>query len=224
MGNSKKNKKKKDNKLIGYPIYGINYFGGENEGSDLGGGDVGGIGESKLEGLIREIFEEFNKGIVSEMPRDFDRSMLTYDKIPSEVIDNFNKNITISVAFVKKDGSIRHMAFRKRLNAYIKSDSPKTELQSNILQNNNLLQVYDTNLYIKSKKDGNSDSDAARSSYRRVTLDNVLGFLTGGKFYDTRGINKILERYGEDVYNSLTKNMKVAMQNEIKKIDKDMSL
>jgi len=214
-----KNKKNRIKGIMGYPILGVNYLNSDSDGSGESSGDGGGMGESKVIDIVKMLVEE----VLSEMPRDFDENMLTFDKIPKQILDNYYKNITISVAFVKKDGSIRHMAFRKKLNAYIRSTNEKTELQSNILQNNNLLQVYDTNLFIKAKKEGKDPNMAARSSFRRVTMDNVLGFLTGGKFYDARGINKIKERYGEDVYNSLTPGMKKAMLKEIEYIDGELN-
>lgn len=172
--------------------------------------------------LIRLIIEDINRDMISEMPRDYDVEMLTYDKIPSEVLKRFKRNITISAAFIKKDGSIRHMAFRKKLNAYVKSTAPKTDLQANVLQNNNLLQVYDTNVYIKAKKEGKTHDQAVNGCYRRITLDNVLGFLVGGKFYDTRDINKIRERYGEKLYNGLTKGMQGVILKNIDDVDKGL--
>jgi hypothetical protein len=147
-------------------------------------------------------------------------NMLTYDKLPEKVKDYFRRNITISVAFVKTNGAIRHMAFRRNLKSYVKSDAEKTEKQINKLQNNNLMLVYDTNIYIKElaqlRASGaeNPEEKAAKKSFRNFRLNNVLGFLCGGEFFDFREDNQILERYGEETYDALTKNMVKAMHRE----------
>ena len=138
--------------------------------------------------------------------------MLTYDTLPQEIINAFRKNITTSVAFVKKDGSVRHMAFRRNLKAYIASDREKTEKQINVLQNNNLFQVYDTNVYIKALKATGDPEQAAKESYRRFALDKVLAFLCRGNVYDMREENNIIERYGPEVYEQLTPAMIRSMQ------------
>lgn len=132
---------------------------------------------------------------------------LTFDELPEKVKEYFKRNITVSVAFVKKDGSVRHMAFRRNLNAYIKSDKPKSELQMNVDQNNNFLSVYDTNAFIKAKKETGDSAAAASKSFRKVTLHNVLAFMAGGQVFDMRDMNKIMDRFGEVIYDSLTKNM-----------------
>jgi hypothetical protein len=44
--------------------------------------------------------------------------MLTYDNLPQEFKNNLKLNKTASVVFVKKDGTVRTMAFRKFLKAY----------------------------------------------------------------------------------------------------------
>ena len=148
-------------------------------------------------------------------------SKLTFDTLPECVKNNFLKNITVSVAFVKADGkTVRHMAFRRNLLSYEKSQAEKTQAQANYLTNNNLMNVYDTNLFIKSKKAymdaGMTPEEAAKKaskeSYRNVKLENVLGFLCGGKFYDMREKNDIAARFDAGVYDQLTKGMVMKMK------------
>ena len=91
--------------------------------------------------------------------------MLTFDTLPDKVKDNYKRNITSSVAFVKADGTVRHIAFRRNLNSYIASDKPKSEKQVNVQANNNLLLVVDTNAYIKALKGSNGDKAAAAKKY-----------------------------------------------------------
>jgi len=148
------------------------------------------------------------------MNEGIDGGVLTYDDLPGKVKEYFKRNITVSVAFVKKDGSVRHMAFRRSLKAYEKSDKEKTDAQMNVLKNNNLMNVYDTNVYIKTKKETGDPALAAKSSFRNFKLENVLAFLCGGEVFDMRENNKIKERFGEEVYNSLTKSMVSALERD----------
>jgi hypothetical protein len=55
-----------------------------------------------------------------------------------------------------------------------------------------------------------------------VLLGNVLGFLVAGKFKDLRQENNIQERFGEEVYNSLTKSMVRAMDAEQNQQDTEL--
>jgi hypothetical protein len=145
--------------------------------------------------------------ILTENLIEMVENALTFNELPSCIKDNFHKNITMSVAFVKKDGTVRHMAFRRNLKSYVKSDRPKTDAQKNILINNNLLNVYDTNLYIKALQETQDQTAAAKVSYRNIKLDTVLAILCNGQIHDFRDRNKIMDIYGETVYNQLTKNM-----------------
>jgi hypothetical protein len=140
---------------------------------------------------------------------------LTYSQMPAQILDAYRQNKAIGVAFVKADGSVRAMAFRRYLRAYSRSTKEKSEKELNVLQNNNLFQVYDTNLYIKNLKqfDGDEGMSAAKS-YRRFHLNSVLVFVLKGVLYDFREKNKIKERYGDQVYNSLTKGMFNAIKSE----------
>jgi hypothetical protein len=75
---------------------------------------------------------------------------------------------------------------------------------------------YDVNLYKAALKTYNGDETTASSkAYRQFFLDNVLAFMSGGKVYDFRKENEIMERYGEQVYNQLTPSMIKALKNEI---------
>lgn len=148
---------------------------------------------------------------------------LTYNTLPPEIKNAIDKNQTVGVAFVKKDGTVRHMAFRRHLNAYVFSDKPKTEKQQNASMTHNQMTVYDTNAYIRALNElGGDKTAAANKSFRIITLHNVLGFLHGGKFYDMRENNNIMNKYGENVYNQLTKNMVNAMNVEVDKGEVDM--
>jgi hypothetical protein len=136
-----------------------------------------------------------------------------------------NSNKLVSVAFVKKDGQVRHMLIRKYLSAYEKSQREKTDAQKNIESNFDLQRVIDMNVYLrelkrlKNENIGNDvellKKDAAKSAWRSINLKNVLGFLVGGNFIDLRGENDILNRYGQEVYDSLTKSMIDSMNNEM---------
>lgn len=142
--------------------------------------------------------------------------MLTFDTLPDKVKDNYKRNITSSVAFVKADGTVRHIAFRRNLNSYIASDKPKSEKQANVQANNNLLLVVDTNAYIKALKGSNGDkAAAAKKAWRNIKLGEVLAFMASGEVFDMREENNILERYGEEIYSQLTPNMKAALMSDI---------
>jgi len=145
--------------------------------------------------------------------------------------DALDKNKTVSVAFVKKDGTVRHMAIRSNLSSYVGSDREKTEKQQNVEMNNNLKKVIDINSYIKTLKtlrqDPNIDEvsakqQAAKGAWRSINLENVLGFLVSGKFKDLRDENNILERYGQEIYNQLTKSMVRAMDAELQNQEQEI--
>lgn len=145
--------------------------------------------------------------------------------------DALDKNKTVSVAFVKKDGTVRHMAIRSNLSSYVGSDREKTEKQQNVEMNNNLKRVIDINSYIKTLKtlrqDPNIDEvsakqQAAKGAWRSINLENVLGFLVSGKFKDLRDENNILERYGQEIYNQLTKSMVRAMDAELQNQEQEI--
>ena len=141
--------------------------------------------------------------------------MLTYQTLPEEVKNAYQKNITTSVVFVTKDGRLRPMAFRRNLNAYVRSFAVKTDAQANVAANNNLITVYDTNLFIKNKRELGDDAKAASASYRRIILDTVVAFMVGGHVFDMRAENNIRERFGDEAYMGLTKNMAKQMKDDI---------
>jgi hypothetical protein len=129
---------------------------------------------------------------------------LTFDGMPEQVKQSYNGGQILSVVFVKKDGTVRPMAFSKFTKAYKPSESPKSDLQANVLSNNNLMVGYDRNTYKKLKNELGNAEEAAKGSWRRFKLDTVLGFLAGGQFFDMRDENRIQERFGQEVYNQLT--------------------
>jgi hypothetical protein len=67
-----------------------------------------------------------------------------------------------------------------------------------------------------------SREEASKKCWRKFRLNNVLGFLVGGKFKDLRQENDIRERFGDMVYNSLTKSMVRAMDTEQNQQDMDL--
>lgn len=141
--------------------------------------------------------------------------MLTFDTLPDKVKENYKRNITTSVAFVKKDGTVRHIAFRRSIKAYEASSAEKTDAQINVLKNNNLMNVVDTNAYIRALKEFGGDSAAAsKKAFRNFKLENVLAFMASGQVFDMREENGILEKFGEEVYSQLTKSMVNALSND----------
>lgn len=130
--------------------------------------------------------------------------------------DAIDNNILVSVAFVKKDGTVRHMSIKKSLSSYVGSDREKTEKQMNVEMNNNIKKVVDINSYIKKLKElrnigveeEQAKMEASKGAWRSINLENVLGFMVRGNFIDLRDENEIMDRFGEEVYNSLTKSMK----------------
>ena len=59
--------------------------------------------------------------------------------------------------------------------------------------------------------DEQAKMEAAKGAWRSINLENVLGFMVRGNFIDLRDENEIMDRFGEQVYNSLTKSMKNAL-------------
>jgi len=153
---------------------------------------------------------------------EFDFNRFKNDDDMQKLRDTIDKNITVSVAFVKKDNTVRFMSVRKYLKSYKPSDKPKSELQKNFQENNDIKRVIDINLYIKTLKElknRNFDEDeakelAAKSAWRNINLKNVLGFMVRGEFIDLRSENQIRERFGEEIYNNLTKSMKNSLGQE----------
>ena len=99
--------------------------------------------------------------------------------------------------------------------AYIGSTADKTEKQQNLNANNDVTKVIDVNAYIKALKVNHGNkAQAASAAWRTLNLKNILGFIIGTNFIDLRDENEINERFGEEIYNSLTKSMVNAMEQQ----------
>jgi hypothetical protein len=122
------------------------------------------------------------------------------------------KNINVSVAYVKNDGTVRHMLVKRYLSSYVPSEKERTEKQMAINQTHDVKRVIDLNAYNKSLRETGDKELSAKKAWRTINLDNVLGFMVRGNFIDLRDENEIKDRFGEDVHNSLTKSMVSAMQ------------
>jgi hypothetical protein len=122
------------------------------------------------------------------------------------------KNINVSVAYVKNDGTVRHMLVKRYLSSYVPSEKERTEKQMAINQTHDVKRVIDLNAYNKSLRETGDKELSAKKSWRTINLDNVMGFMVRGNFIDLRDENEIKDRFGEEVYNSLTKSMVSAMQ------------
>lgn len=175
------------------------------------------ITESQLKKLILRKATEKDSSQLDEL----DYGSFHSDENFSQLRDAIDKNKMISVAFVKKDGSVKHMLIRKNLSSYIGSTREKTDAQMNVESNHNIKKVVDVNAYKRELKnlrnmDPQTDEvilkqNAAKKAWRSVNLENVLGFMVGGQFIDLRDENNIRDRFGEDVYNSITRSMVNAM-------------
>lgn len=157
--------------------------------------------ETEIKDIIRKSLKEQVE--IDEV----DYESFTNSEIFAPLRDAIKKNKTVSVVFVKKDGTVRPMAIRKSLGSYTFSDAPKSQAQQDIKQTYDLKRFIDINAYIKNKREMGDPEAAARASWRTVSLRDTLGFLAGGHFVDVRDENQIRERFGEEVYNALTPNM-----------------
>ena len=136
--------------------------------------------------------------------------------------DALKKNQTVSVVFVKKDGTVRPMAIRRSLKSHVFSDAQKTDAQKDIQKTYDLKRFIDINAYIRSRRELGDSEAAAKISWRTVPLQDTLGFLAGGHFYDVRDENEIMERFGEEIYNSLTTNMVRAIEAQQAQAEADL--
>lgn len=172
------------------------------------------ITESQFYKLVNE------SGVIDEL----DYNSFQNDENLESLRKAINHNKVISVAYVKKDGTVRHMAIKKNLSSYIPSDKEKTEKQINLQQNNNIKSVIDINIYKKKLREFNGDkAQAAKQSWRMINLQNVLGFLVGGRFIDLREENNILERFGQQIYDQLTKGMMRSMEQDNNQIEQELA-
>jgi hypothetical protein len=168
------------------------------------------LSEKQLKRIIQENIEELNYQSLQD------------DENLQDLRDSIDKNKLVSVAFVKKDGSVKHMLIRKSLSSYMGSDREKTDAQRNVEMNHDLKKVVDVNAYkreMKYLRSENPEMDmdtikqmASKKAWRSVNLRNVLGFMVGGRFIDLRDENEIMDRFGETVHGQLTKSMIGAMQ------------
>ena len=99
----------------------------------------------------------------------------------------------------------------------------------NLQQNNNVVRVIDLILYRKTLKTlrvrvaerDDAESKATQQSWKTINLGTVLGFLAGGQFIDLREENDIMERFGEEIYNSLTKGMVKRLEQQHQEVQQD---
>jgi len=172
------------------------------------------VTESQMRRLLDKMINESKMGI-----DELDYESFTTGDDLQQLRDAIDRNILVSVAFVKKDGSVRHMAIKKNISSYVGSDREKSEKQMNVEMNNNIKKVVDINAYNKKLKelrnmgvdDDQAKAEASKVAWRSISLENVLGFMVRGNFVDLRDENDIMNRFGEEVYNSLTKSMKNAL-------------
>jgi hypothetical protein len=172
------------------------------------------VTESQMRRLLDKMINESKMGI-----DELDYQSYTEGDDLQQLRDAIDRNILVSVAFVKKDGSVRHMAIKKNISSYVGSDREKSEKQMNVEMNNNIKKVVDINAYNKKLKelrnmgieDDQAKAEASKVAWRSISLENVLGFMVRGNFVDLRDENEIMNRFGEEVYNSLTKSMKNAL-------------
>jgi hypothetical protein len=173
------------------------------------------VTESQLKRLLNKVINESSMDVEEKL----DYEGFSQGDDLQQLRDAIDRNVLVSVAFVKKDGTVRHMAIKKSLSSYVGSDREKSEKQMNVEMNNNIKKVVDINAYNKKLKelrnmgveDEEAKSEAAKISWRSISLENVLGFMVRGNFVDLRDENEIMDRFGEEVYNSLTKSMRNAL-------------
>jgi hypothetical protein len=163
------------------------------------------LSESQVKRLIQENIEELNYQSLHD------------DENLQDLRDAIDKNKMVSVSFVKKDGEVKHMLVRKNLSSYVGSDREKTDAQMNVEMNHDLKKVVDINAYkreLNNLRNQNPEMDstaikqmASKKAWRSINLKNVLGFMASGRFIDLRDENEIMDRFGETIYNSLSKSM-----------------
>ena len=164
-------------------------------------------------------FNKFIKRLVNESKNEIDE--ISYDDYMSgetlqPLRNAFDKNQMVGVAYVLKNGSVRHMSAKRNIKSYVRSNAEKTEKQANVESNNDIKRVVDFSLYRKNLEANGGDKEmAAKSCWRTINLKDVLGFSVGGRFIDLRQENDILNRFGETINNSLTKSMQRAIEAEL---------
>lgn len=174
------------------------------------------ITESQLKKLLKSNLKE------SPFSYDMYRSL-------ERLRNAIDKNQIVSVAYVLKNGEVRHLTFQRYHKSYVPSERPKTDAQMNLQQNNNVVRVIDLILYRKTLKTlrvrvaerDDAESKATQQSWKTINLGTVLGFLAGGQFIDLREENDIMERFGEEIYNSLTKGMVKRLEQQHQEVQQD---
>lgn len=180
------------------------------------------ITEKQLMGIIK-------KNQISENLDELDYGSFQNDENLQDLRDAIDKNKMVSVAFVKKDGTVKHMLVRRTLSSYVGSEREKSDAQMNVEMNHNLKKVVDINAYkreLKSLREQNPEMEdselksmASKKAWRSINLTTVLGFMVGGRFIDLRDENQIMDRFGEEVHNSLTRSMVSAMQAQAQPVE-----
>lgn len=177
-----------------------------------------------INGTIKEAEYNNNMAKGRSRPNDFISEDLTeglsyqefkYGEKLKALRNAIDRNQTVSVVFVKKDGTVRPMAIRKYFNYKFKTDSNIQSTIPGFSDHKDFYNVFDINVYIKIKKETGDSEEAAKKAWRKIILGNVLGFLAGGHFYDLRQENQIMERFGPQIYNQLTKSMAKAAESEL---------
>jgi outer membrane protein OmpA-like peptidoglycan-associated protein len=169
--------------------------------------------------LTESEFSKLVKRLVKESENEIDE--ISYDDYMSgetlqPLRNAFDKNQMVGVAYVLKNGSIRHMSAKRDIKSYVRSNAEKTEKQANVESNNDIKRVVDFSLYRKNLEANGGDKEmAAKSCWRTINLKDVLGFSVGGRFIDLRQENDILNRFGETINGSLTKSMQRAIEAEL---------
>ena len=169
--------------------------------------------------LTESEFSELVKRLVKESENEIDE--ISYDDYMSgetlqPLRNAFDKNQMVGVAYVLKNGSVRHMSAKRNIKSYVRSNAEKTEKQANVESNNDIKRVVDFSLYRKNLRANGGDKEmAAKSCWRTINLKDVLGFSVGSRFIDLRQENDILNRFGETINNSLTKSMQRAIEMEL---------
>ena len=169
--------------------------------------------------LTESEFSKLVKRLVKESKNEIDE--ISYDDYMSgetlqPLRNALDKNQMVGVAYVLKNGSVRHMSAKRDIKSYVRSNAEKTEKQANVESNNDIKRVVDFSLYRKNLTDNGGDREmAAKSCWRTINLKDVLGFSAGGRFIDLRQENDILNRFGETINGSLTKSMQRAIEMEL---------
>lgn len=160
---------------------------------------------SNITNVTKQFRSPINENEISEDDFGYEDYQTREDMI--QLRNALDKNIMVSVAYVKKDGTVKHMTIKRYLSSYVPSDKEKTQKQIDVEKNNDIKRVVDINAYNKVLRETGNKEEAAKKSWRTINLKDVLGFMVRGNFIDLRDENQIMSRFGEEIYNSLTKTM-----------------